>query len=150
MLYGFLYGGYSKDTPRARNTRDPCCVRQLSSSTITGHVRLWTNSQRVFAFRFHLWLVSSKYPANMSGPLNPLNKQNQEPATKPYGMKLHFVCSRSWFILGCSCVWWITNNKLQNICSEPLVWMIVGILFFLNIFRLQANWILRRFLAKHM
>lgn len=102
----------------------------------------------IFAIRIHLWRVSSKYPANISGPLNPLNKHNEKPATNIQTIwnETSLCVLSSGFILGCFCVWWITNNKLQNICS---VWMIVEI-FFLNIFRLQANWILCRFLAKHM
>lgn len=113
MFYGFPCGGCSKDIVNARNTLDPCCVRQRSISTITDRQ---THNTSVFAFRIHLWHVSSKYPANRNSvPLNPLNKYKEKPATNMQTIWNETSLCVFWsrFSLGCSCVCGlqITNPK---------------------------------------
>ena len=113
------YGGCSKDTLKTQSAR---CVRQLGSHNVS-----------VFALRIHLWRVSSKYPANMkSGPRNPLNKHSEKPADRHANrLEWNFTfCVLLPMYSGMFLFLWIANNKHQNICREPLVWVIVGMFFF--------------------
>lgn len=104
----FLCGGCSKGILKSRNTPDPCCVRQISISTVKGQRFCLQDPPLACLFK-----ISCKYKE--SGPLNPLNKYNGEPDTNMQTIwNERSVCVfSSRFILGCSCVCGLptTNSK---------------------------------------
>ena len=135
MLLGFPCGGVFKRYTEGKKYPGPTLCQ--TAERFCNHrpreaLDKLTNTS-VFAFRIHLWRVSSKYPANMkSGPLKPLNKHGVKPATNMQtiwnetSLCVFFIQIYSGMFL---CLW-ITNNKLRNICSESQSERLWGCFFF--------------------
>lgn len=117
MHYIFLYSRRSNDTLKKKYLGPMLCQTAFhfhSPSPCKAHDKLTQHK----CFWIHLWPVSSKYSANIkSGPKNPLNKHNETPTAS--------LCVLLLTYSGMFLCLWITNNKLQNICSEPFVWITV-------------------------
>lgn len=112
MHYIFLYSRRSNDTLKKKYLGPLLCQTAFHFHS-PGPCKALDKLTQYKCFWIHLWPVSSKYSANIkSGPKTPLNKHNETPTAS--------LCVLLLTYSGMFLCLWITNNKLQNICSERL------------------------------